>query len=204
MKNLLLIILIFCSALAKGANFERFFTNVIQVEGIMFTVTKYDKGGATKFGVTYATFKTWCRGYIVEIAPCDKDLNGIITVNDLRLTVLQDVKPIYKAYYWDALKADEIKNQAISELMVDFIINSGCGRKNANLKALQRIAGVRRDGVFGAKTIKTINRRNPQKLYNSLFRFRQNFYRKIAYGTQKKFLKGWNNRLNILKSIHQS
>lgn len=204
MKNLLLIILIFCSALAKGANFEQFFPHVIQVEGIMFTVTKYDKGGATKFGVTYATFKTWCKGRIVEIAPCDKDLNGRITVNDLRLTVLQDVKPIYKSCYWDALKADEIKSQNVAELIVDYLINSGCGRKNANMKAIQRIVGVKADGAFGAKTVKAINDANPVKLYNSLYRFRQNYYRKIAHGTQKQFLKGWKNRLNILKSIHQS
>lgn len=190
--------------LVKAADFERFFPHVIQVEGIMFTVTKYDKGGATKFGVTYATFKTWCKGRIVEIAPCDKDLNGRITVNDLRLTVLQDVKPIYKSCYWDAVKADEIKHQDVAELLVDYLINSGCGYKNSNIKAIQKIVGVKADGKIGAKTLKAINDSDPTKLYNSLYKYRLNYYHSIAHGTQKKFLKGWKNRLVTLKSIHKS
>jgi lysozyme family protein len=200
----LILILIFFSTFCKAADFEQFFPHVIQVEGIMFTVTKYDRGGATKFGITYATYKTWCQGRIVEIAPCDKDLNGRITVNDLRLTVIQDVKPIYKSCYWDAVKADEIIHQDVAELIVDYIINSGCGYKNSNIKAIQRLVGVKADGKIGAKTLKAINESDPTRLYNALYKYRLNYYYKIAHGTQKKFLKGWKNRLQTLKSIHKS
>jgi lysozyme family protein len=204
MKYILMITLLFFSVFAKSANFETFFPHVIKVEGVMFTVTQYDRGGATKFGVTYSTFKMWCDSKVIEIAPCDKDGNGRITKNDLRLTVLQDVKPIYKHCYWDAVKADSIKNQAVAELYVDFIINSGAGYKNQNIKAIQKLVGVKVDGKIGTKTLKAINDFPPKKLYNLLYKYRINYYYSIAHGTQRTFLRGWLNRLQTLKSIHQN
>lgn len=204
MKYYLILTFFIFSSICKGADFETFFPHVIKVEGVLFTVTQYDKGGATKFGVTYSTYKTWCDSKPIEIFPCDKDGNGRITKNDLRLTVLLDVKPIYKKYYWDAVKADSIKNQAVAELFVDFIINSGAGYKNNNIKAVQRIVGVVADGKIGVKTLKAINEYPPKKLYNKLHKHRLNYYYSIAHGTQKTFLKGWLGRLQTLKSIHKN
>lgn len=202
MKIIKILTFILCSFVCRAADFEQFFPHVIKVEGVLFTVTQYDRGGATKFGVTYATYKTWCKGKPVEISPCDKDKNGRLTTNDLRLTVLQDVKPIYKSCYWDAVKADEIIHQNVAELLVDYIINSGCGYKNANIKAFQKLVGVKADGKIGAKTLKAVNDADPVKLYSKLYKYRRSYYKKIAKGNQKGFLKGWKNRLSTLQSIH--
>jgi lysozyme family protein len=204
MKYLIILTLILFSSLCKGADFEQFFPHVIKVEGVLFTVNQYDRGGATKYGITYATYKTWCNSKIIEIVLCDKDGNGRITKNDLRLTVLRDVKPIYKNCYWDAVKADSIKNQAVAELYVDFIINSGAGYKNQNIKSIQKLIGVKADGKIGPKTLKAINDYPPQKLYKKLFKYRVNYYYSIAHGDQKHNLRGWLNRLQTLKSIHQN
>jgi lysozyme family protein len=187
-----------------SADFEKFFPHLIRVEGVLFTVTQYDAGGATKFGVTYSVYKTWCNGKIIEIAPCDKDNDGKVTTNDLRLTVLQDVKPIYKTQFWDVCKADMIHNQAVAELFVDMIVNCGVGYDKRHLKAMQRIVGVSQDGKIGPKTLKAINQCNSFKIYNDLIKYRKSFYKKLTLKkrSQKKFLKGWYKRLSILKSIH--
>ena len=205
-KILTYILILITSLTAKCADFEAFFPHLIKVEGTFFTVTQYDAGGATKFGVTYAVFKSWCNGGIVEISPCDKDGNGKITVNDLRLTVLQDVKPIYKTQYWDICKADQIFNQAVAENIVDMVVHCGTGYDRSHIKAIQRIVGVTQDGKIGPKTLRAINYGNSEQIYNDLTKYRKSFYKKLTLKkrTQKKFLKGWYKRLSILKSIHYS
>ena len=206
MFKILAYLLLFLSFTAQSADFEVFFPHLIRVEGTFFTVTQYDAGGATKFGVTYSVYKTWCNGKVVEIAPCDKDGNGKITTNDLRLTVLHDVKPIYKNQYWNVCKADLIENQPVAELLVDMVVHCGIGYDKQHIKAMQAILGVGQDGSIGPQTLKAINQGNSSKIYNDLVKYRKSFYKKLTLKkrTQKKFLKGWYKRLTILKSIHYS
>ena len=206
MSKILPYLLVFLSFTAQSADFEMFFPHLIKVEGTFFTVTQYDAGGATKFGVTYAVFQSWCNGKIMAVVPCDKDRNGKITTNDLRLTVLQDVKPIYKTQYWDICKADLITNQAVAENIVDMVVHCGVGYDRSHIKALQRIVGVSQDGKIGPQTLRAINQGNSSKIYNDLVKYRKSFYKKLTLKkrTQKKFLKGWYKRLSILKSIHYS
>ena len=205
-KILTYLLLTLTTFTAKSADFEAFFPHLIKVEGTFFTVTQYDAGGATKFGVTYSVYKSWCSGKQIEVPPCDKDQNGKITVNDLRLTVLQDVKPIYKTHYWNICKADFIINQAVAENIVDMVVHCGVGYDRSHIKALQRIVGVSQDGKIGPKTLRAINQGDSKKIYNDLIKYRKSFYKKLTLKkrTQKKFLKGWYKRLTILKSIHYS
>jgi lysozyme family protein len=204
MKIIKILTLILCSFVCRSADFERFFPHVIQVEGVLFTVTQYDRGGATKFGVTFSVYKTWCNGKQIEIPPCDKDGNGRLTANDLRLTVLQDVKPIYRQNYWNLCKADNITNQEVAELLVDMIIHCGVGFNAQHIKAFQRIVGANQDGKVGPLTLQATNKGNSRKIYNELSKYRKSFYKKLTLRrpTQKKFLRGWYNRLSILKQIH--
>ena len=206
MFKFLTYLLLSLSLTAQSADFEVFFPHLIKVEGTFFTVTQYDAGGATKFGVTYAVYKTWCHSKIMEVSPCDKDADGKITTNDLRLTVLRDVKPIYKSQYWDICKGDLIHNQAVAELFADMIVHCGRGYDQQHIKAMQGIVGVHQDGKIGTKTLKAINQGNSSKIYHDLSRYRKSFYKKLTLKkrSQQKFLKGWYKRLSILKLIHYS
>lgn len=199
-------LLLIVSFHVHSADFDLFFPHLIRVEGTFFTVTQYDTGGATKFGVTNAVYQTWCHGKIIKIIPCDKDLDGKITSNDLRLTVLRDVKPLYKTQYWDMCQADLIKNQAVAELLVDMIVHCGTGYHQQHVKALQRMVGAVPDGKIGPKTLRAINRGNSSKIYTDLSKYRKSFYKKLTLKkrSQRKFLKGWYKRLFILKQIHFS
>jgi lysozyme family protein len=202
-RYILLFVFIFQFFAVSASSFDKYFPRLIAMEGVLFTVTQYDKGGATKYGITYDTFKLWCDGRMIEIAPCDKDNDRKVTVNDLRLTVLQDVKPIYEVYYWNKVRASEFRSQALAELFTDLTINSGMGWKNCHIKALQKIVGVVADGRIGNNTLKSINRGYQRGIYEALYKYRKNFYFKISRKKhQKKFLRGWLFRISKLKQIH--
>lgn len=144
-----------------------------------------DKGGATNKGITIATWRTY--GY-------DKDGDGDIDVNDLKIITDEDFKMILKKNFWNTWKADQIQSQAIANLLVDWIWASG----KYGIKIPQQLLGVTADGIVGPKTIAALNAKDPKSFFTTLWNRRQKFIYNIVKSnpSQKKFLKGWLNRLN--------
>jgi Putative secretion activating protein len=151
---------------------------------------KNDKGGATNMGITLSTWKS--QGY-------DKDRDGDIDINDLKLVTKQDVIEILRKNYWNRWRADQIQNQSIANLLVDWIWNSGVH----GIKIPQKVLGVTVDGLVGNKTIDAINKSNPEVLFNKLKQARREFFIQITRNdkTQLMFLKGWLNRLDDFKFV---
>mgnify|MGYP003270818566 FL=1 len=109
-----------------------------------------DLGGATNMGVTIGAWKS-C-GY-------DKDGDGDIDVDDLRLLTREDVvNRVLKPHYWDRWKADDIKSQSVANILVDWVWASGAH----GIKIPQRLLGVSVDGIVGPKTLAAVNARNPR------------------------------------------
>lgn len=153
-----------------------------------FSNNKSDKGGATNMGITLTTWKS--QGY-------DIDKDGDIDINDLKLASKQDVINLLKKNYWDKWKADEIQNQSIANLLVDWVWNSGIH----GIKIPQRVLKIEQDGIVGPKTIQSINNSNQKNLFNDLKQARKDFFIGITESnkSQAVFLKGWLNRLNDFK-----
>lgn len=205
MKNFILIaLLVFSSLISKGAIHDLYFPTLIRLEGVIFTVTKYDNGGETKFGITLKTFKQYASYSRKNFVACDKNKDGRITRRDLSRTCLLDVKPIYKIMFWDIAKCDSLKSQAVAEMVTDLFVNSGKGYDFRHVKFYQRCVGTATDGKIGVKTVNAVNAFNSHSLFKSLYVYRANFYRQLVSKnrSQEKFLNGWYRRLNILKSIH--
>ena len=141
-------------------------------------------GGCTMSGVTLATF----RSVYGQKKTCA----------DLKKLTNAQWNFIFKSKYWNRWKADDIKNQSIANLLVDWLWVSGAW----GIKYPQRVLGVVDDGIVGAKTIAAINNyKNQEQLFNKLWAKRKAHFEGIvaANPSQKVFLKGWLNRLNAFK-----
>lgn len=168
------------------ARIEELIPKITKWEG-GFVNDKTDKGGVTNMGVTISTWKKV--GY-------DKDGDGDIDEQDIKLLTKDDFKFVLKKY-WDKWSADKIKNQSIAEILVDWVWGSG----KWGIQIPQRLLGLKEDGIVGDITISKINSLNQKELFDSIFNARVEFLNNIVKKdiSQKKFIKGWLNRLNDFK-----
>lgn len=148
-----------------------------------FSNNPKDKGGATNKGVTLATYRM--------VYGKNK------TVDDLKNMSDKEWEHIFKIYYWDKWKGDDIKNQSIANILVDWYWMSG----NIGVKKVQELFGLKVDGIVGSKTISCINSQNQEEAFKMIWNRRKQFYESLVKNnpSQKVFLNGWMNRLNSLK-----
>lgn len=152
-----------------------------------FVNDKLDRGGATNMGITLETWKSV--GY-------DKDGDGDIDANDVRLLTQSDFHPVLKQY-WNRWQGDNIRNQSVANILVDWVWGSGAW----GIKIPQRLLGLKDDGVVGTKTLQAINGSNQKELFDKIFKAREKFLNDIVKNnpSQQRFIKGWLNRLNDFK-----
>jgi lysozyme family protein len=162
------------------ANYAKVIKKILKWEGGY--AGNIDGMTCTMKGVTLATY----RKFFGKDKNC-KDLKGITQAEwDL----------IFKEGYWDKWKADDINNQSIADLLVDWCWTSGI----YGIKLPQRVLGVKDDGVVGDKTIAAINDYSDQKeLFDKFWNRRKKHFQDIAKNGKEKFLAGWLNRLNDFK-----
>ena len=142
-----------------------------------------DRGGATNSGVTLAVYQS--------VYGKSK------TKNDLKKMTSDQWDYIFTKLYWNKWKADEIKNQSIANILVDWVWMSGYG----TIKKIQSLFGLTADGIVGNKTISYINSQDQEEVFNKIWNRRKQFYESLVKNnpSQKVFLKGWMNRLNTFK-----
>ena len=115
------------------------------------------------------------------------------TCADLKNISEKEWNNIFKQGYWDKWKADEINNQSIANILVDWFWHSG----TSGIKIPQEILGVKADGIVGKMTINAVNSCNPKELFVKLRKARKDYLCDLAKSPSKaQFLDGWLNRLN--------
>lgn len=122
------------------------------------------------------------------------------TCSDLKRITDNEWYTITKTDYWDVVRADEIANQSVANIIVDFVFNSG----KSVIKRIQRIVGATTDNIVGPKTLAAINNYpNQEELFNKIKASRKAFYDEIISRnpSKAKFKRGWYNRLNHFKFV---
>ena len=168
------------------ANSSKLVPFILQWEG-GFVNDPLDIGGATNKGITIGTFTEYKRRKGLK-AP---------TVQDLKNISNEDWHEVFKGLYWDRWKADEIKSQAVANILVDWVWASG----SHGIKRPQRLLGVTADGVVGSKTIAALNAKDPAELFKMIKADRVKFIDEICEKrpANNRFKKGWLNRINAIK-----
>lgn len=160
------------------ADFEKLIPKIKKWEG-GYCEVKGDKGGATNMGITIGTFR--------QVYGASK------TKGDLKKMTESQWRYIFKKYFWDKWKADDIKNQSIADILVDWVWISG----GSTIKKIQSLLGVKADGVVGNVTVSKINSSNQSELFAKIWKRRKDYLDALVKNnpSQKKFYKGWINRL---------
>ena len=151
----------------------------------------------------------WEGGYINDQADLGKQTNKGVTLSTYRSVfgknkTVSDLKKItdeqweflFKKFYWDKWKADDIKDQNVANILVDWLWCSG----SYGIKIPQRVLGVSVDGIVGSKTIAAINARYGRELFDTIKQERKDFIDRICQTRpqNRKFKNGWMNRINSL------
>ena len=142
-----------------------------------------DAGGDTMMGITMRTFISYRK----------KKGLPLPTIGDLKDISPDEWEAVLKLFFWDKWQADQINNQSIANILVDWLWNSG----SWGIKIPQRILGLVEDGIVGYKTLYSINTANQKGLFQDIKKAREQFFWDIVKNnpTQQKFINGWLNRL---------
>ena len=101
-------------------------------------------------------------------------------------------RDVVHTMYWNKWKADTILDQSTANLVVDWVWHSGAG----TIKKVQALLNVTADGIVGPKTVAALN--SDKDIRNKVYAARKAYFEAIVKKnpSQKKWLKGWMNRLN--------
>lgn len=107
----------------------------------------------------------------------------------MRALTPEDVAPLYKKKYWDAVRGDDLPD-GVDYIVFDTAINSGPGRA---IKFLQGCVGTDMDGALGPKTMAAVRAADPKQLVEDYAKRRLSFLQDLpTWGT---FGKGWSRRV---------
>lgn len=166
------------------ANADKAINQVLIHEG-GFVNNPYDRGGATNWGITQATYEAF--------------VGKPVTIDEIRNMPKGNAYLIYKENYWDKVRGDEIDNYGIAYAIFDQAVNRGPDRA---IRQAQRVLGVYQTGIMSDSTLNSINQSNPKDFMNDYLAASKQAYLNIVANdpTQAVFKNGWLNRVASIES----
>lgn len=169
-----------------------------------------DKGGETFMGISRVYHPAWDGWKIIdeakeELSPYSIEFRDYLT----KQHIYYKVNDFYKNNFWKPLMLDKIKLQRIAIKIFDMGVNLGVPRTASIVQTCLNAMShgvdseLRVDNIIGPLTVNLINeftKNDEGDFLLKLLTLQQGYiYMKLVQNnsTQKKFLKGWINRLGI-------
>lgn len=151
---------------------------IVREGGYRLTHIAHDRGGQTYAGIARRANPDWAGWAAIDA--------GGVPATSL-------VRALYRARYWDPIRADEIQYPAVAETLFDFAVNAG---PRTAVKLAQLVVGTAPDGAMGPRTLAAINAADAETFRLAYALAKVKRYAEIVRRdrTQSKFLLGWLNR----------
>lgn len=153
--------------------FDQAVTLILQHEGGEVN-DPHDPGGHTKYGISKRAYPDLNIGEITEY----------------------DARRIYKTDYWDRIRGDELP-EPVAIGVFDMAVNAG---NRTAVRLLQRVLGVKDDGIIGPVTIDAASRSDPHWLAVRYAAERISYY--AALKGWDRYGRGWSAR--VIKTAIES
>lgn len=147
-------------------------------DGQPFHETPGDPGGATAWGITYATFCGW-RRYRGLPTP---------TLDELRDITPAERATLYEIEFWHPIRGDALP-RGVDLMVFDFGVTAGVGAASRCLQRALGFAGDELDGDIGPMTLGAVGRALPVVLIRDLADLQAAYYEALP-GAQV-FARGW-------------
>lgn len=158
-----------------------------------YSNVKDDRGGETYKGLSRKANPTWEGWKTIDEVKAGREIKH----NEF-FPALDESHFLYSMEtYWTKYKFSEINSQNVANVCFDFFW--GSGQNNTALKVLSIMTG-KKFQKWNEVARQAINTLNPAKFIENLLKVRADFYAHLVSvnPSQKKFLKGWTNRLEAL------
>ena len=161
-------------------SFEKGLKKLLEHEGYYSNVES-DHGGETYAGISRHFFPKWEGWRLLD------------SENYQNAELSEAVANFYRVYFWYPLKCDLIDNDFIAIVVFNFGVNFG---KRQAAKKVQRILGVKQDGLIGTKTLYALNETNAEMFIYHFLLEAVEFYSHLAKDfSQRQFFRGWIGRV---------
>jgi hypothetical protein len=154
---------------------------------------KRDSGGTTKAGISLRMLLS------IPLSEADINNDGVINAKDIYALQPEDWKRLYRKYFYDKLVCDDVGSERVAIKLFDSATNLGVRQATV---IVQRVLGVRQDGIFGPATLAALNRADENTFLGKYVVALLGFYDKCvrAKPSNIAFLKGWQKRARKLPS----
>ena len=162
---------------------------VVNGKPVLKPSSRNDSGGPTRMGITWGALT---RAYG----------QGLVNHNDITLLTKSEANRIYEANYWVPSRAN-MMDWGLCLVHYDCAVNCGVGGAAKQLqRALNNIGKkVSIDGVIGPLSLAAVSEVQQDKLIACYIDVRVEFYHGLVAKnpSQGVFLKGWLNRLEMMR-----
>ena len=187
--------LIKMNKMEKKADYRNYVPFVLRWEGGK-SDNASDRGGLTYKGITKKTYFALCKIVLKK----DPSIEHFLSLTD-------EEAGLFVKYFWDkSTNNNQIASQKIAEAITSWHWGSGKLGLMWYQRMLNKEYGCKLvvDGIIGRASIAAINSIDADDLFQMSIKYRYNRFHQICKqdSSQKKFLKGWLNRLRDFAKRH--